>query len=355
MPRSFYDTHALIAATKQMVPPRNFLRDRYFPFNPSADLFSTERVLVEIQDGDKKMAPFVTPMKNGVLMERNAARMEELEPPTIAPSRILTADMLKKRGFGEALNSELSPQQRAQQFTLQDIADLNDAISRREEKISSDLLFTNKALMKHITDDPNKTDDMLLDFTGDEPSNYILAAKWEVNTPWITIESDIHNMILMLTRRGLPATDLILGTNVALVLKNNEELIKHLDTRNLDTGVLSAEELSAGATLLGHLVVMGHKLNLITYDETYRDDDGEIKEFVPTNRICLTAPASGRRCYGSTVLIPEGQTEFVNYTNDRVPQYIVDRDHNIRKITVHSHPLLMPRNVNPWIVSEVTK
>lgn len=355
MPHSFYSTKFLIAAIRQMTQPKSFLRDRYFPFNPSADLFSTKFVLMEIKDGDKKMAPFVTPMKGGVLMERNAARMESLEPPTIAPSRMLTADMLKERGFGEALNSELSPQQRAQQFTLEDIFELNNAITRREEKISSDLLFTNKALMKHITDDPNKTNDMLLDFTGDKAAIYTPASKWTTSTPWAIIEADLHNMIRMLTSRGLPATDLVAGTNVALVLKNNKELKENLDTKNLDAGVLSALELAGGGTLLGHLVVMGHKLNVITYDETYTDDDGEIKEFVPTNSICITAPASGRRCYGSTLLIPEGETEFVNFTNDRVPQYVINRGNSTRKIVVHSHPLLMPRNVNPWIVSEVTE
>lgn len=356
MALSFYSTQTLIKAVDQMAKPKNFLRDRYFPHNPATDLFSTEQVLMEIKDGNKKLAPFVTPLKGGVLMKEDAVRMEAFTPPTIAPSRLLTIDKLRSRGFGEALQANLTPEQRAQQKTLQDIADLDNSISRREEKVASDILFTNKCIMKHITDDPTKTVDVELDFAneGNNEAIYTLSSKWDGTTKFAVIESDISAMIKMLTSRGLAATDLIIGTEAAVILKNNEDFCKKLDTKNLDVGALEAVADVNGASLLGHLTILGHRLNVFIYDEQYEDDEtGELKSFVPEKSICITAPAAGHTCYGSTILIPEGEENPVNFTGARVPQYLVNRRNGTREVIVHSHPLLLPWNVNPWVTAEV--
>lgn len=355
---SFYSTSTLVSAVDQMTKPKSFLRDRYFPCNPAVDIFNTEYVLIEIKNGSKKLAPFVTPLKGGVLMKRDAVRMEQFVPPTVAPARVLSVDDLKKRGFGEALYANLTPEQRAQQLTLMDISDLNDMITRREEKVASDILFTNKCIMKHITDDPTKTEDCELDFTndGDNKALYTPSTNWTEDTPFSAIELDIYAMVRQLTSRGLPASDMLLGLEAALVLKNNKEFVKRLDIEHLDAGALKATEGVNGATLLGSIVVMGHKLNLFTYDEEYEDDEtGELKQYIPTRSICITAPAAGHSCYGSTILLEgaAGEEEPVNYAAARVPQYLANRKSGIREVVVHSHPLLLPHNVDPWVFAEV--
>lgn len=355
MALSFYSTYALIQAYKQMNKPKSFLRDRYFPCNPNTDVFNTEQVLIEIGEGRKKLAPFVTPLKGGVLMTRDASRMESFTPPTIAPARTLTADMLKKRGFGEALGGNLSPTERAHQFLLTDIDELSDAITRREEKMASDILFSNKCIMKHISDDENKAQDVQLDFTneGDNKAMYIPSAKWTVDTPFEDIERDLFAMILNLTSRGLPVSDILCGTEAAIVLKNNKDFLKHLDTEHLDAGAITAAKDVQGASLWGTLVIMGFALNLFMYNETYEDDNGNIKNYIPTDMICLTAPAAGRTCYGSHSLIPEGQEDFETYDGARIPHYTVNRESGVRKITVYSHPVLLPRAIDPWTFATV--
>ena len=106
-------TYSLLMAVKQMLPPVTFLRDTYFPTNDSTDVFSTEYVLVEYKDGRKKLAPFVAPRKGGVTVLREGSNMQSYEPPYIAPKRVMTIDELKKRGFGEAILTELTPAQRS--------------------------------------------------------------------------------------------------------------------------------------------------------------------------------------------------------------------------------------------------
>lgn len=55
---NFFDTYTLMAVQKRIVPKQTFFRDRYFP-TEEGDIFSSNKVLTEYMDGDRKMAAFV--------------------------------------------------------------------------------------------------------------------------------------------------------------------------------------------------------------------------------------------------------------------------------------------------------
>lgn len=158
MPFNFYDTHTLLMAVQQLAPAATFLRDRYFPTNDASDIFSTEDVLVEYRDGVRKLAPFVAPRKGGVTILRKGYTMERYTPPFVAPRRTLTLDELRKRGFGEALYSQLTPEQRQQVLIVRDADELGDLITNREEAMAAETMLTNGCIMKHIADDADKGD-----------------------------------------------------------------------------------------------------------------------------------------------------------------------------------------------------
>ena len=147
MPFNFYDTHTLLMAVQQLTPAATFLRDRYFPTNDASDIFATDDVLVEFRDGSKKLAPFVAPRKGGVTVLRAGYNMERYTPPFVAPRRVLTLDELRKRGFGEALYSQLTPEQRQQTLILRDADELGELITNREEAMAAETMLTNGCVM----------------------------------------------------------------------------------------------------------------------------------------------------------------------------------------------------------------
>lgn len=142
MPFNFYDTHTLLMAVQQLTPAATFLRDRYFPTNDASDIFATDDVLVEFRDGSKKLAPFVAPRKGGVTVLRAGYNMERYTPPFVAPRRVLTLDELRKRGFGEALYSQLTPEQRQQTLILRDADELGELITNREEAMAAETILS---------------------------------------------------------------------------------------------------------------------------------------------------------------------------------------------------------------------
>ena len=146
MPFNFYDTHTLLMAVQQLAPAATFLRDRYFPTYDASDIFSTEDVLVEYRDGVRKLAPFVAPRKGGVTILRKGYTMERYTPPFVAPRRTLTLDELRKRGFGEALYSQLTPEQRQQVLIVRDADELGDLITNREEAMAAETMLTSASI-----------------------------------------------------------------------------------------------------------------------------------------------------------------------------------------------------------------
>lgn len=353
MPFNFYDTHTLLMAVQQLTPAATFLRDRYFPTNDASDIFATDDVLVEFRDGSKKLAPFVAPRKGGVTVLRAGYNMERYTPPFVAPRRVLTLDELRKRGFGEALYSQLTPEQRQQTLILRDADELGELITNREEAMAAETMLTNGCVMKHIADDVDKADEMEIRFYSgaSNPATYTPTAKWDATGGKIL--KDLEAMIRMLTKRGLRASDLVCSPDVADTIINDAAVQKLLDNRRIEIGNVEPELLPDGAAIVAHLNVLGRIISVISYDLTYTDDEGNDKLYIPSGKCVLTAPGAGHTAYGAVSQVEQSDGEFHTYTGRRVPKYVSSAEGNSRTLTISSRPLMIPNNKSPFIVADV--
>ena len=353
MPFNFYDTHTLLMAVQQLAPAATFLRDRYFPTNDASDIFATEDVLVEYRDGVRKLAPFVAPRKGGVTILRKGYTMQRYTPPFVAPRRTLTLDELRKRGFGEALYSQLTPEQRQQVLIMRDADELGDLITNREEAMAAETMLTNGCIMKHIADDVDEGDEMEIRFYdgGTNPAQYTPTTKWDAEGA--KIRADLGAMARMLTSRGLRAADLVCSPDVADTIIENAEIKDLLNNRRYELGNVAPEELAPGASVVARLNVNGRIISVISYDETYTDDAGKNQLYIPSGKCILTAPAAGRTAYGAVSQVEQADGEFHTYAGRRVPKYVSSAEGNTRSLTISSRPLLIPNNKNPFIVADV--
>lgn len=355
MALDIYKTHYLLAAMRQLTPPTTFLRDRYFPTNPTTDIFNTEDVLIEYKDGNKKVAPFVAPRKGGITVLRDGSYMVRYTPPFVAPRRILTIDELNKRGFGEALMSQLTPQQREGAMVLNDIDELGQMITRREEVMAAEILCTNKCIMKHYADDMKTVyDEQEIKFFDEasNPSTYTPSVKW--GQPGAKIIDDMHAMARMLTKKGLPVSEMLVAPDVADTILNDEEIQKLLDIRNYNIGSIDPMVLPDGVTRVCVLNVKGRDITILSYDETYEAEDGTDTPFIPDGTAIMIAPNVGRTMYGAITQMEQADGTFHTYTGRRVPKYLYNADANTRTITLSSAPLLIPNVRNSWVTAKVT-
>lgn len=348
-----YSTHTLLMAVEQITPVRSFLRDRYFPTNAATDIFATDDVLVEYKQGKKKLAPFVSPRKGGVTITREGYNTTSYTPPNIAPRRVLTIDELNKKGFGEALYSKLTPEQREGSIIVNDAVELGDMITRREESMASETMQNNGCIMRHYADKGDEYEEKEIRFYDEaaNPAVYTPTIAWDQTGA--VIMKDIAAMCRMLKQRGLAATDVLCGADVADVIQNDADILKKLDIQRLNIGGIDPEELPEGVTKIARLNCSGNMVDVLCYEETYEDDDGTTKPFIGAGKVVVTAAGAGRTLYGAVTQLEQADGRFHTYAAKRVPKYVSNAEGNVRTITVTARPLMIPNNKNPWIVADV--
>lgn len=226
---NFFDTYTLMAVQKRIVPKQTFFRDRYFP-TEEGDIFSSNKVLTEYMDGDRKMAAFVSPRVGAIPMERMGYEVHEFEPSSIGVSRPLTSDDLTKRGFGEAIYANSTPAQRAAKLVQNDLADMDGRITRTEEWMCAQTMLDNGCVMQEMIDNVTKGEAKVVNFYNPGHENdhiYTAAHKW--NEEGGNFFGDVPAMCRLLSKRGLRAADLLLGADVYDAVMDLEKVQRLLD------------------------------------------------------------------------------------------------------------------------------
>ena len=355
-----YRTVTMLAAIQAMPTHRTFLRDRYFPTTApvngvSDDVFPGEEVLVEYRNGSKKIAPCVMPRKGGITIEREGYKTFTYTPPFIAPQRPLTIDDLNKKGFGEQLFQNVTPQQRQAQILNRDLTEFDQMISGREEYMAAQCMINNGYILRHYADKygSGEYEEYEIRFYDEaaNPAQYVPAVKW--GDPDADIYGDISEMIYMLTQNGLPASELVMARGVSKIVLKDKTIQEYLDNKGISIGNIAPLNLPEGACCFAVPNVDGHTVKLITYDETYEDETGNIVPYIPAGTVVLSHPAAGRGIYGAVTQLEQDDMEFHTYTGRRIPKYTADVKGETRDIKVTSRPLLIPRSKNPWISAKV--
>ena len=346
---NMFDNYVLMAITEEIVPVATFFRDRYFP-TEDGDIFNADKVLTEYRKGDRKMACFVAERVGDIPMERRGYEIHEYQPAYIAPSRILSLDDLRKRGFGEALYPGSTPAERAAKLQLADLSEIEARITRREEWMAVQTMINNGCTMQEYIDasQTGSTKEVrFYDVSSDH--TYSVSPKWDNASG--DFFGDVKNMCRMLSKRGLRASDLVLGTDVADAILGMEKVQKMLDK---NSGIIIGQieqELSKydGVVYMGTLNFGGFRLNLICVDETYIDDSNNEQKYFPATSAMVTAPGCGHFMYGAITQMDYGATDFKTYAKKRVPKLVIDQDRDIRKIRLGTRPLAAPKDYCPYI------
>ena len=346
------DTYYMAGLWKGLSPVPSFFRDRYFPTAPE-DIFAADKVLVEYQDGDHGMAPFMVERADPINVARQGYEIHEYAPVCLKQSRNLTVDDLKKRGYGEAILTDSTEAERAARLVAGDLALLERRFTRSEELLCANTMLNNGFTVNEMLDANtvgNVATVQYYDAVKGNDGVYTIATQWTKNTDWDVICADVRAMCRGLGRRGLPATDLLLGQAASDVLMNNTAF-KGLVSR--DSGIIIASPIAQeltkyeGVSLLGVVNFAGYRLNVICVDEQY-NSAGSWVNYFPAKGAMVTAPGCGHLMYAHIVHMDEqGNTQTIK--GKRVPDLFVDRRKKIRELILESRPLAAPKNYSPWI------
>ncbi|KEZ65458.1 capsid protein, partial [Pseudomonas syringae pv. syringae FF5] len=246
--------------------------------------FPTKTVDIDIVKGQRKMAPFVHPRLPGSISLRDGYRTDSYAPPYIQPKRETTAELVLKRSAGDNPFSSRSPLERAGQMLGKDLRDLDDEIIRREEWMCAQALTTGKV--------------RVLGDGVDDTIDFLMANDHKITLgtgQWGSDDSDPIGNLRAWKRKiakdsGRTANTAALSGEALDAFQSNLTVIKQLNTRRVDMGLIKPEELPDGVTYLGYLNDPG--VDLYGYDEWYLDDEGDEQPMIPAGGLILGATST---------------------------------------------------------------
>src|SRR5699024_3349098 len=351
MPNAMFDTRTMMQALDLAPQAETWLRDRYFS---NVKEFDTAKLEIDVRKGKRRMAPFVHPKIGGKTVERQGYRVDTFEAPEVSPDMVTTADQMLQRSIGENVYGATDPNTRAARQLGEELVELDEIITRREEWMASQALFTGGIEVK------GEGYDEVLSYWPTDPAErpYLeLAAgdRWNEATSDPLLDLRTQSRAIR-QGSGINPTEVILGTDALEALLANETFAKQLDNRRIDLGHIDPQRLPNGVTYWGYH--KGAAVDIYTYDEWYLDEEtGEETPMVPLKSALLGSPnVRTTMAYGCVTLMrgsgDNAAPEF--YAARRVPDSWTQRKNPAGRIVqIKSRPLPIIHQIDGFFVMKV--
>lgn len=338
-----FSTRTLLNSVEIAKRPRMFLRDTFFPNTFESN---SEYVDVDIYVGKRRIAPFVSPLHEGRVIERQGFTTSSFKPAYIKEKTQFNPQDFFNRMMGEPLHvGAMSPASRIEMQLNKDMEDLLEMIDRREELMCRDILEDGQITI--VGDGiPSST----LNFQRDANHTVTLTSTdvWTDHDDCDPLK-DFRDWRRLVSQNGGRSADVaVIGATAYDNLLKIDAFRQTLDNRRIDTGQLNVRELPDGVTAIGSL--FGGALDLFTYDEWYIDpSDGNEKPMMPVDKVIVGSSRSrATRHYGAIQDIQAGLIPARTW-----PKSWDEEDPSVRWVMVQSAPLPVPHETNAFVCATV--
>lgn len=330
---NLFDTRTMLKALEQSQPPKTFLLDTFFPTVSQSD---TETVDIDIVKGKRKLAPFVTPIHEGKVVANEGYQTDTFKPPYIKAKKITSAvDMLKRIPGNAIYQNDVTPIQKAALKLGNDLRELQDMITRREEWMAAQALTTGRI---HVQ---GEGVDKIIDFHMRADHKEVLPA----NVKWTEEKSDPMRDLRRWQEKvvqdsGLVPRIAVLGKDVLNALLDHKKLQKMMDNNRINMGAIEPKNLANGAKYWGLI----DDIEVYSYNEWYLDEAGNECPMIPSNMLILGANnARTARHYGAIQDLDA--TAAVRY----FPKSWTQEDPSVRFVMLQSAPLVIPHQIDAFM------
>ena len=347
---SIYDPRTMGKLVERMPKVHTFIKSTFFR---NVETFDTQKVDVDFKKGNRQLAPFVHKKIGGATIENEGFQTNTYEPPLVAPNKITTVDDILKRTPGESLYNGKSPNQRAVEKMQRDFSELDEMVTRREEWMCCQALFTGKI---PILDKDGKAIQAEIDFNFTNKVVLKDAEKWNKSQGGKI--KQLKEWRKQVQKTGFVNCNVcLMGADALEAFLTDEEVMKVLDVKRYEVAVIAPKELPNGATYVGtiHEIAM----DIYTYNEWYLDnwtnkDKPEDKPLLPANIVALlSTEATYSMYYGAVGIVDEAGKTIAVAEGTRIPEQWVERKPARRFLQLNSAPLCVPHEVDSWLVATV--
>lgn len=341
-----FETRTMLEPVVKNFSPRRFLLKTFFP---GINTFGTPKVDLDFVRGSRTMAPFVGNGFGSKTVERRGFTTQTFEPQLVAPDLVTTADQMLHRRAGETVYAAKTPAERAAEQLGKDLSDLDDMVSRTEEWMAAQTLFTGQVRMLgdgvdetiyYWPEDP--ADQPVVTLTGDD----LWTA--DKSNPLENIRGWKRKVSL---QSGFTPRMVVMGAKVVDAFMKNKAINEALDNRRKEQGKIEPKDLDEGVTFYGTL----EGVDFYGYDEqSYNEATKKLEVLVPEDKLLLGAPGRGRMLYGAVPIADPAESTFTFYESPRVPDsWVSKKNPEGRIVALKSKPVPNPGVADAYLVAKV--
>lgn len=346
---NIFDTSALVQVVPNLKTSQNWLLDKFFPNIVESN---TEEVAIDVDVGLRRMAPFVSPLVEGKMVESRKTQTNTFKPAYIKDKRAPDLRKPIRRQIGERIGGEYTAAEREMLNIQFEMADQIDMINRRLEWMAASALTTGT-----VTVAGEGYETKVVDFARSAALTITLSGsdKWPLTVAAGTTNTlpsdDIEDwQTLFLKESGSVPTD--------IVFTNKSWKAFRLDTTIKDNAIsfpaLSpfGNQINAGAQIQKGAVYKGRwgNFDLWLYNDWYIDPlDYKEKPMIPDGAVIMSgSDLMGTRAFG-VILDPAFNYGPMAYA----PKSWLIEDPAQRLLLMQSAPLVIPSRVNASLCATV--
>lgn len=332
-----YSTDVLIGVVNSLKATPQFLLDRYFGSVTQDD---TEEVHFDVLSRTRRVAPFVSPLVEGQIVEGEGFTTKTFKPAYVKPKNRVDPSRGVKRTPGEPIGGNLTPEARLARIVRAQLLDHVDQINRRLEVMAAEALVS-----ATVTVSGEKYPTTVVDYGRAAGHSVTLTT-----TAWDQAGSkpldDLQDWALLgLQAEGAVLPDVIMSVDAWKVFREHEDVKSRLDTRYVTE---NAARLGAMMTEGGSYMGTIDGFNIFVYAGWYINDAGSEVPIFPDSTVVLTGPGlEGVRAFGA--ILDHDSLRAVPY----FPKSWLEQDPSLRYLMTQSAPLVVPTRPNASVAATV--
>lgn len=336
-----YSTATLLGVVNVQPVESSYWLDNFYPRQIN---FDTEEIMFDRVQGQRRLAPFVSPVVQGRVMRKRGYETRVFRPAYTKPKHVVDVNRQFSRLAGEAITGQLSPGARWNAAVAENM---------REERAAIQRLWNWMAAMATINGEVTIAGEdyptQVVNFGRDPGLTRILAglAKWNAaNADPLGDIADLRK--LAFEKGGSPITRLTMGLDAFDLFFADQDVKDLLKTElgaipRTSDSVLSAMG-SPGEPFEFRGVLQGAngqgRLEIYTYNEQYEDEDGVTQGVMNSMDVVGTGNGlQGTRCFGA---IRDKRAGLL--ATPIFPKMWDQEDPSVTYTMTQSAPLMVPAN-----------
>lgn len=335
-----YSTDFVMGVVQDMTVPKSALLDAFFDDIQTEE---SEEIHFDKLDGAKKLAPFVSPVVQGQIVQERGFTTKTFKPAYIKPKTPLDPTRPLRRSAGEQIGGQLSASARADLILVQEMENHLQMIRNRMEWMAAQILRTGK-----VTISGEGYQEVEVNFGRTSGHTVTLTSTDVWDDAGSTPRDDLQDWATLIAKNsGGNGQDVIMEPDAWKKFRAHADVKAVIDfRRTTDT------QVAAGAMRERGLVFRGtvDGFNIWTYQDWYQAADGTVTPFLPADTVLMVAGAvEGVQAFGAIVDPQAGYQAMPFY-----PKVWYEQDPGRNILMTQSAPLVVPLRPDATLAATIS-